>query len=91
MTKFFPPKINWKTVSSEVKPPRLVEIYRTSKIKQRPAVPNVANAPFGIQKKVVLDVIGDNAVDGKAFIYPLQKLVFNYCDAGGSSRGIKYV
>jgi hypothetical protein len=52
-------------------------------------VPNIANAPFGIQQAVLQRVIGENGVNGN-FVFPLQRLVFTYCEKGGSSAGMRY-
>jgi large subunit ribosomal protein L43 len=68
--------------------PKLVNINVRKRPMFIPVVPNVSNAPFGLQRKTVLDVHKDNGIDGK-FQFPLQKLVFNYCDFGGSSSVMK--
>ena len=75
--------------SKKIDPPKLVNVYRQRQPVWRPAVRSVADAPFGIQRATILQVIGDNGKDGH-FTYPLQKLVFNYCDMGGSSAGMRY-
>lgn len=76
-------------IEKKYRPPALVDVYRRNNPNPppKPAVPTVANRPFGIQQSVYLQVLNDNAVDGKPFIFPLQKLVFTYCDMGGSSNG----
>jgi hypothetical protein len=88
------PKNNRKTTSlfspmkSAFKPPALVNVYRRKYPHVTPVVRSVAEAPFGMQRETLLKVIGQQGIDGK-FVFPLQKLVFNYCDMGGSSAGIR--
>jgi hypothetical protein len=85
--RFFPsPQIPWKSIPKELRPPRLVTINVPSKV--RLSRVNVKNAPFGVQQALIKSVVGDNGIS--SFINPLQKLVFNYCDFGGSSNGIRF-
>ncbi|KAI3652380.1 hypothetical protein MP228_002705 [Amoeboaphelidium protococcarum] len=55
-------------------------------------VTSVANAPYGIQKEVIFAEIGGpfaaNGVNGQ-YVNPLQKVVVQYCDLGGSSAGMR--
>jgi hypothetical protein len=82
-------KLKW--IPKKMRPPALVDAYRRKRPGPTgPVVPNVADAPFGVQQSTYLQVLGDNGKDGKSFILPLQKLTFQYCDLGGSSKGIRY-
>eukprot|EP00158_Paraphelidium_tribonemae_P000707 Partr_v1_DN23246_c0_g1_i1_m35435 putative ribosomal protein len=71
-------------------PHPLVNVYRRAyPASPKPTVPNVASKPFGIQQQVYLNVLDDQAMSGKPYISPLQKLTFNYCDLGGSSKHMR--
>jgi hypothetical protein len=83
-----PKRIAQTYPNKAVDAPKLVNVYRQKRKIWRPAVRSVADAPFGIQQATLLRVIGDNGKDGH-FTFPLQKLVFNYCDLGGSSVGMR--
>lgn len=60
-------------------------------LKRKPTrLPNVADAPFGIQQAVLQRAVGENGIGG-VFMHSLRKLVFYYCEHGGSSSGMRYV
>lgn len=77
-------------LTKSLKPPALVDVYRRKYPNVTPVVKNVADAPFGLQRETLLRVIGQQGIEGK-FVFPLQKIVFNYCDMGGSSSGMRLV
>lgn len=56
--------------------------------KQLNVIPNVASAPFGIQQAVLRQVYASNGIGG-VYVQPLQKVVLEYCDLGGSSKGMR--
>lgn len=84
---FRKPQINGGKKAAKL--PRLVNVNRRKSPEPHArVVPDLAKAPFGKQKDIILGALSNNGVSN-TFILPLQKLVVQYCDWGGSSKGMR--